>query len=63
MLFLKGFAHPSRFNDLAKRKKLPASLLNALPAPSLYAKAKFASLGQQTAAKAQIATDWPAKVG
>src|SRR5882757_4521157 len=63
LLFLKGFAHPSRFNDLANRKKIPASLLSALPAPSLYAKAKFASLSQQTAAKAKIATDWPAKVG
>jgi putative spermidine/putrescine transport system substrate-binding protein len=63
ILFLKGFAHPARFNDLAKRKKLPKSLLAALPAPSLYAKAKFASLGQQNAAKAKIATEWPSKVG
>jgi putative spermidine/putrescine transport system substrate-binding protein len=63
VLFLKGFAHPARFNDLAKRKKLPKSLLNALPAPSLYAKAKFASLGQQNNAKATIASQWPSKVG
>jgi putative spermidine/putrescine transport system substrate-binding protein len=63
VLFLKGFAHPARFNDLAKRKKLPKALLNALPAPTLYANAKFASLSQQTAGKAKIATDWPSKVG
>jgi putative spermidine/putrescine transport system substrate-binding protein len=63
VLFLKGFAHPARFNDLANRKKLPKSLLAALPAPSLYAKAKFASLSQQSAAKATIAKDWPSKVG
>ncbi|HEV7132216.1 MAG TPA: ABC transporter substrate-binding protein [Gaiellaceae bacterium] len=63
LLYLKGFAHPARFNDLANRKKIPASLLSALPSPALYAKAKFASLGQQTTAKATIATDWPAKVG
>ena len=63
VLWLKGFAHPARFNDLAKRKKLPKALLDALPASSLYAKAKFASLGQQTAGKAKIATDWPSKVG
>jgi putative spermidine/putrescine transport system substrate-binding protein len=63
MLFLKGFAHPARFNDLAKRKKVPASLLKALPAPSLYARAKFASIGQQTAAKAKIAAEWTSKVG
>ena len=35
----------------------------ALPAPALYAKAKFASLGQQSAAKTIIARDWPSKVG
>jgi putative spermidine/putrescine transport system substrate-binding protein len=63
ILFLKGFAHPARFNDLAQRKVLPKSLLNALPAASLYAKAKFASIGQQTKAKALIAAQWPTKVG
>src|SRR5438132_1938901 len=63
VLFLKGYAHPARFNDLAKRKKLPASLLSALPAPSLYAKVKVASISQQTAAKAKIAAEWTSKVG
>jgi putative spermidine/putrescine transport system substrate-binding protein len=63
LLYLKGFAHPSRFNDLAKRNKIPKALLSALPPASLYAKAKFASLGQQDAAKAKIASQWPAKVG
>ena len=63
ILFLKGFAHPARFNDLAARKVLPKSLLAALPSPALYAKAKFASLGQLTAAKAKIAAEWPSKMG
>jgi putative spermidine/putrescine transport system substrate-binding protein len=63
ILFLKGFAHPARFNDLAARKVLPKSLLTALPAPSLYANAKFASIAQQTKAKALIASQWPSKVG
>jgi putative spermidine/putrescine transport system substrate-binding protein len=63
ILYLKGFAHPARFNDLAQRKVLPASLLAALPAPALYAKAQFASIAQQTKAKATIATQWPTKVG
>ena len=63
ILYLKGFAHPARFNDLAKRKELPKALLNALPSPALYAKAKFASLGQQSAGKAKIASEWPSKVG
>jgi putative spermidine/putrescine transport system substrate-binding protein len=63
ILWLKGFGHPARFTDLARRKKLPKSLLNALPAASIYAKVKFASLGQQTAAKTLIAQQWPSKVG
>ncbi len=63
ILYLKGFAHPARFNDLAQRKVLPKSLLAALPAPALYAKAQFASIAQQTKAKATIATQWPTKVG
>jgi putative spermidine/putrescine transport system substrate-binding protein len=63
VIFLKGFAHPARFNDLAKRKKLPAALLKALPAASIYSKVQFASIGQQTAAKSKIASDWTNKVG
>jgi putative spermidine/putrescine transport system substrate-binding protein len=63
ILYLKGFAHPARFNDLAQRKVLPKALLNALPSPALYAKVKFASISQQTRAKAKIAAEWPSKVG
>jgi putative spermidine/putrescine transport system substrate-binding protein len=63
ILYLKGFAHPARFNDLATRKVLPKSLLAALPSPALYAKVKFANLGQLSKAAAKIASEWPAKVG
>ncbi|MEP6812797.1 MAG: extracellular solute-binding protein [Actinomycetota bacterium] len=63
ILFLKGYAHPARFNDLAGKKLLPKALLDALPSPALYAKAKFASVSQLTRAKAKIASDWPSKVG
>jgi len=63
ILLLKGYVHPARFNVLAKQNKLPKALLNALPPAATYAKAKFASLGQQTAAKNLIAEQWPAKVG
>ena len=63
ILWLKGFAHPARFNDLAKRNKIPKALLNALPPAALYAKAKFASVAQQTAAKNKIVAEWPSKVG
>ena len=63
LIWLKGYAHPARFNDLASRKVLPKALLAALPSPALYAKVKFASIAQLTRAKAKIATDWPSKVG
>ena len=63
LLWLKGYSHPARFADLAKRKVIPRALLAALPSPALYAKVKFASPGQQTAAKAKITSEWPSKVG
>jgi putative spermidine/putrescine transport system substrate-binding protein len=59
LLWLKGYSHPSRFQDLAKRKKIPAALLKALPSAKLYAKVRFATDAQQAAAKAKIAAEWP----
>jgi putative spermidine/putrescine transport system substrate-binding protein len=63
LLWLKGFSHPARFQDLSRRKVIPKPLLAALPAASIYAQVKFASSGQQTRAKALIASEWPSKVG
>jgi putative spermidine/putrescine transport system substrate-binding protein len=63
LLWLKGYSHPARFQDLARRKVIPRSLLTALPAASIYSQVKFASSGQQTRAKALVAEQWPAKVG
>jgi putative spermidine/putrescine transport system substrate-binding protein len=59
LLWLKGYSHPARFQDLAKRKRIPAALLRALPSAKLYAKVRFATSAQQTAAKAKIAAEWP----
>jgi putative spermidine/putrescine transport system substrate-binding protein len=63
LLWLKGLSHPARFADLAKRKVIPRALLTALPSAALYAKVKFATPSQQTAARAKIAAEWPSKVG
>lgn len=63
LLFLKGYAHPARFNDLAAHKAIPKNLLSALPSPALYAKIKFASRAQLTNAKTKLKADWPSKVG
>jgi putative spermidine/putrescine transport system substrate-binding protein len=58
LLWLKGYSHPARFQDLAKRKKIPSALLKALPSAKLYAKVRFATEAQQVAAKAKIAAEW-----
>jgi putative spermidine/putrescine transport system substrate-binding protein len=63
ILWLKGFAHPARFTDLAGRKVIPKPLLAALPSAAIYNKVKFASLGQISRAAAQIRAEWPSKVG
>ncbi|HEX6788495.1 MAG TPA: ABC transporter substrate-binding protein [Gaiellaceae bacterium] len=63
LIWLKGYSHPARFQDLATRKVIPKKLLAALPSAAAYAKVKFASNGQQTAAKALISSQWPAKMG
>jgi putative spermidine/putrescine transport system substrate-binding protein len=63
LIWLKGYSHPARFADLVGRKVIPKKLLTALPSAALYSKVKFASNGQQTAAKALITTQWPAKMG
>ncbi len=63
LIWLKGYSHPARFQDMAKRKVIPKSLLNALPAAGIYAKVKFASNGQQTKAKNLIAQQWTSKMG
>jgi len=62
LLFLKGFTHPARFADLAKRHRIPAALLKALPAASAYARVRFANDAQQTAAKDLVTKEWGPKV-
>ena len=62
LLFLKGFAHPARFTDMIARKVVPKSYIAALPAASIYAGVKFASLSQITKAKAIVAAQWGPKV-
>jgi putative spermidine/putrescine transport system substrate-binding protein len=63
LLWLKGYSHPARFTDMARRKVVPAALLKALPPAALYANVKFAGPAAQTKAKAVVTTEWPTKVG
>lgn len=63
LIWLKGFCHPIRYNDLAARNVIPQELADALPPAELYAKALFPTLDQLAAAKELITTQWDAVVG
>lgn len=63
LLWLKGYSHPALFDDMVKRKVVPAGLLKALPSPAAYAKVRFASPKQLSDARAKIQAEWPSKVG
>jgi putative spermidine/putrescine transport system substrate-binding protein len=63
LLWLAGYCHPIRFNDLAARKVIPADLLAKLPDAALYAKAVFPTLDEQAAAKEVVVKTWDSAVG
>ena len=63
LIWLKGYGHPARFNDLAKRKAIPADVAAKLPPSASYAKAVFPSLADQDAEKTAIADGWDKVVG
>ncbi|MGI8827692.1 MAG: ABC transporter substrate-binding protein [Chloroflexota bacterium] len=62
ILFLKGFTHPARYLDLAKRGKIPKALAKRLPPASSYKHVKFASLSQIAAAAQVMKDQWGPKV-
>jgi putative spermidine/putrescine transport system substrate-binding protein len=61
--WLKGYCHPIRFNDMAKRGVIPQALLDALPPAAAYEKAVFPTLAEQDAAKSEITAKWDSVVG
>lgn len=63
LLWLKGYCHPIRFNDLAAKGKIPKDLLDKLPPAEGYKAAVFPSLADQNASKAVIAGEWDKVVG
>jgi putative spermidine/putrescine transport system substrate-binding protein len=63
LIWLKGYCHPIRFNDMVERGVIPQELLDRLPTPELYAQAVFPTVDQLTAAKELITTQWDAVVG
>jgi putative spermidine/putrescine transport system substrate-binding protein len=63
LIWLKGFCHPIRYNDLVARNIIPQEMADALPSADLYAKAVFPTLDQLSVAKETITTQWDAVVG
>ena len=61
--WLKGYCHPIRFNDLAKKGAIPQELLDKMPPADAYEKAVFPTLEDQAAMKAEITGNWDSVVG
>ncbi len=57
-LYLKGYAYPIRYNDMAKRNVIPADLAAKLPPASDAARAVFLTVDQLAAAKTYITDNW-----
>ena len=59
LLFLKGYAHPIRFDALQAAGKIPADLAAKLPSADLYKKVTIVTdINKITAAKTTLGTGW-----
>ncbi len=63
LVWLKGYGHPIRYNDLVKRNAIPPDLAKKLPPAELYAKAVFPTGGQVSAARKFVGDNWEKAVG
>jgi putative spermidine/putrescine transport system substrate-binding protein len=61
--WLKGYCHPIRFNDLAKKGAIPQEVLDKMPPAAAYEKAVFPTLDEQGASKEVITKNWDSVVG
>jgi putative spermidine/putrescine transport system substrate-binding protein len=63
LLWLKGFSHPARFQDMSDRGVIPQDLLSKLPSADLYASIEFPTNEQNDKATQVIADGWNAVAG
>jgi putative spermidine/putrescine transport system substrate-binding protein len=61
--WLKGYCHPIRFNDMAKRGVIPQDLLDKLPPAAAYEKAYFPTLDEVNENKSAVTAGWDSVVG
>src|SRR5579859_1734897 len=63
LAFLKGYAHPARYQKLVNAGKVPADLAAKLPAAEQYANVKFVTdLTQLTTASSVVTQNWQSQV-
>ncbi len=62
LIYLKGYAHPIRFNDMVKRGVIPQEILDKLPPAEAYEKAVFLTVEEQTEMKTYITENWRKEV-
>ena len=62
LIWLEGYCHPIRYNDMVERGVIPAELEAALPPADLYAQAVFPTIEQLEAAQAQVTEHWDSVV-
>lgn len=58
LLYLKGYAHPIRYNDLAARNLIPAEMAAKLPPAEAYKQAVFLTVDELTTSKTYITENW-----
>src|SRR2546421_183086 len=62
LYYLKGYAHPARYQALVAANKIPADLAAKLPPATEYSKLAYPNLAQLTAATAVVAQNWGPQV-
>jgi putative spermidine/putrescine transport system substrate-binding protein len=62
LMFLKGYTHPARYQDLAGKHKIPESLARRLPPAGAYKNVRFATLSQINAAAKVLQEQWGPKM-
>jgi putative spermidine/putrescine transport system substrate-binding protein len=63
LLWLKGYSHPTRFQDMSDRGVIPQDLLDKLPSADLYANIQFPTPEQSDKATQVIADGWKEVAG
>ena len=58
LIYLEGYAHPARFNDMVARGVIPQSLMAELPPAAAYKDVVFADKAQTEKAQGVLKADW-----